>query len=266
MQLCPKPRNTEEHQLQDEEDKSYVRGRITYVTPCLLHYVSLTTLAQRFIEEDPGRQSISRSFNPIDEGEWSDSAYIQASAQFFSSISKNDTVITTQMIQDGLDVNRRYHVGRTPLHVAILSNSIECASALIDAGARMTARLIGGRTSLHLAAQMGQASVVREMLARSAYNAENSVEENRKAQGATSAEDPEGSERVRMSGEDDWSSEASVDVNPPCKAPTKSNLEKDDDSWRMTRRSPTFLTCLSLIGTSDSPLSAMLSFLVLLKS
>ena len=32
MQLCPEPRDAEEHQLQDEEDKSYVRGRIAYVT------------------------------------------------------------------------------------------------------------------------------------------------------------------------------------------------------------------------------------------
>ena len=31
MQHCPEPRNAEEHNLQDEEDKSYVRGRIAYV-------------------------------------------------------------------------------------------------------------------------------------------------------------------------------------------------------------------------------------------
>lgn len=31
IQHCPEPRNAEEHDLQDEEDKSYVRGRIAYV-------------------------------------------------------------------------------------------------------------------------------------------------------------------------------------------------------------------------------------------
>src|SRR5438105_2913094 len=46
------------------------------------------TLAVRFVEEDPGRQSISGSFNPIDEGEWSESAYIQTMAKFFGAISK----------------------------------------------------------------------------------------------------------------------------------------------------------------------------------
>src|SRR6266404_4873289 len=131
----------------------------------------------RFIEEDPGRQSISGSFNPIDEGEWSETAYIQATAKFFGAISKNDVLAVKQMIENGADLNRRDQVGRTPLHVAILSNSVEVGCALIDAGARMTARLVGGRTSLHLAAQVGQATLVKKMLERSAYNKE---EEKRK--------------------------------------------------------------------------------------
>jgi len=221
VQLCPEPRDSEEHQLQDEEDKSYVRGRIAYVTLRLHIAICLMTLAVRFIEEDPGRQSISGSFNPIDEGEWSEAAYIHAMAKFFGAISKNDVVITTQMIEDGVDVDRRDHVGRTPLHISILSNSVECANALIDAGARMTARLVGGRTSLHLAAQMGQTSLVKKMLARSAYN----TEEKTKAKEAATAEDAEDAERVRMSSEDDWSSEESVDVKPP----TKSDAEKNAD-------------------------------------
>ncbi|KAI9462535.1 hypothetical protein F5148DRAFT_1286433 [Russula earlei] len=135
---CPQPRNAEEHGLQDEEDKIYVRGRIG------------------FIQEDPGRQCISGSFNPIDEGEWGETAYTQATAKFFGAISKDDTVTVTQMIKEGEDVNRRDHVGRTALHLAILSNSVEVASVLIDAGARMTARLVGGRTTFHLAAQMAE--------------------------------------------------------------------------------------------------------------
>ena len=232
MQLCPEPRDSEEHQLQDDEDKSYVRGRIAYVTLRLHIAIRLLTLAIRFIEEDPGRQSISGSFNPIDEGEWSESAYIHAMAKFFGAISKNDTVITTQMIEDGVDVDCRDHVGRTPLHIAILSNSVECANALIDAGARMTARLVGGRTSLHLAAQMGQTSVVKKMLARSAYNAEKAAEEK------TKAEDAEDAERVRMSSEDDWSSEESVDVKPP---PTKSDVEKDADPLEDAKDEPDIL-------------------------
>ncbi|KAH9170813.1 hypothetical protein EDB89DRAFT_2230438 [Lactarius sanguifluus] len=125
--LCPEPENEDEHNLQDKEDKSYVRGRIAV------------------IKEDPGRQ-------------------IQATAKFFGTISKNDVLAVKQMIEDGEDLNRRDHVGRTPLHVAILSNSVEVGCILINAGARMTARLVGGRTSLHLAAQMGHVSLVKTML------------------------------------------------------------------------------------------------------
>jgi hypothetical protein len=33
VQHCPEPRNAEEHDLQDEEDKSYVRGCVAYVVP-----------------------------------------------------------------------------------------------------------------------------------------------------------------------------------------------------------------------------------------
>jgi ankyrin repeat protein len=191
------------------------------------HVESLTAVVDSFIEENPGRQSISGSFNPIDEGEWSEGAYIQATAKFFGAISKNDTVTITQMIEDCEDVNRRDYVGRTPLHVAIMSNSVECANILIDAGARMTARLVGGRTSLHLAAQMGQTSLIKKMLARSAYNEEKSAQEKLKDEEA--AENPEEAERVRMSSEDDWSSEESDDGKPPPKPPVKSDTEKDSD-------------------------------------
>src|SRR5712675_835306 len=114
MQYCPQPRNAEEHSLQDEEDKSYVRNRIAYVTSCRSRSPSMTAFIHRFIDEDPGRQSISGSFNPIDEGEWSESAYIQAAAKFFGAISQNDAAAVTQMIEAGEDPNRRDHVGRTP--------------------------------------------------------------------------------------------------------------------------------------------------------
>ncbi|KAH8995819.1 hypothetical protein EDB86DRAFT_3243523 [Lactarius hatsudake] len=169
--LCPEPENEDEHNLLDE-DNSYIRGRIA------------------FIKEDPGRQSISGSFHPIDEGEWSETAYVQATAKFFGAISQNDVLAVKQMIEDGEDLNRRDHVGRTPLHVAILSNSVDVGYVLIDAGARMTARLVGGRTSLHLAAQMGQVSLLKRMLERSAYNKEK-AEEKRKMEEAAAAKETE---------------------------------------------------------------------------
>ena len=143
-----------------------------------------------------------------------------------------------QMIEDGEDVNRRDHVGRTPLHVAIISKSVECANILIDAGARMSARLVGGRTSLHLVAQTDQTGLVKKMLERSAYNEAKSAEEKLKAEEAE--ESPEVTERVRMSSEDDWSSE-SDDGKPPQKAPVKSDTEKDFDPLEDDKETPGIL-------------------------
>ncbi|KAH9034021.1 hypothetical protein EDB83DRAFT_2296389 [Lactarius deliciosus] len=226
-ELCPEPKNEEEHNLQDEEDKSYVRGRIG------------------FIEEDPGRQSISGSFNPIDQGEWSETAYVQATAKFFGAISKNDVLAVKQMIEDGEDLaNRRDHVGRTPLHVAILSNSAEVGCVLIDAGARMTARLVGGRTSLHLAAQMGRVSLVKKMLERSAYNKEKAEEEKRRIEEVAA---PKETDVLRMSSEDDWSSDESDesdDDKPHRKPPAytkKAELEKNSDPLEDNEEEPDIL-------------------------
>ncbi|KAH8995817.1 hypothetical protein EDB86DRAFT_1066941 [Lactarius hatsudake] len=223
-ELCPEPKNEEEHNLQDEGDKSYVRGRIA------------------FIEEDPGKQSISGSFNPIDEGEWSETAYVQATAKFFGAISKNDVLAVKQMIEDGEDLtNRRDHVGRTPLHVAILSNSVEVGCVLVDAGARMTARLVGGRTSLHLAAQMGQVALVKKMLERSAHNKEKAEEEKRKMEEAAA---PKETDDVRMSSEDDWSSDDSDDDKPHRKPPAytkKDELENDSDPFEDDEAEPDIL-------------------------
>jgi ankyrin repeat protein len=115
---------------------------------------------------------MSGSFNPIDVGEWSAQVYIGQMEKFFAAIVAQDSAAVADYIKKGIDVNRRDHVGRTPLHVSILSNAVEIACDLIDAGARMTARLVDGRTPLHLAAQMGQLVVIRKLLERNAINAE----------------------------------------------------------------------------------------------
>lgn len=147
-------------------------------------------------------------------------------------------ITVTQMIEDGEDVNRRDHVGRTPLHVAIISKSVECVNILIDAGARLTARLVGGRTSFHLAAQTGQTSLVKKMLARSAYNEAKSAEDKLKVE--ETEENLEVTGRVRMSSEDDWSSE-SDDGKPPQKAPMKGDTEKDSDPLEDDKETPDIL-------------------------
>ncbi|KAF5361582.1 hypothetical protein D9757_011560 [Collybiopsis confluens] len=151
-ECCPKPIDEDERKLQEEEDKQFIRGRIA------------------FIEEDPGRQSLSGSFNPIDDTEWSTQVYLGPLDRFFQAITALDRVAVAQMITEGLDVNRRDHVGRMPLHVAVLAKAEDIACDLVDADARISSRLADGKTALHWAAQMDQVKVVRKLLERSKLN------------------------------------------------------------------------------------------------
>ena len=98
--------------------------------------------------------------------------------KLFNAIVQGDRAAVGQIIsQEGFDLNRRDHVGRTPLQLAILSKEVDIACDLIDAGARMTARVVDGRTALHLAAQFDLPKVVRKLLERSAVNQEKAKEE-----------------------------------------------------------------------------------------
>ncbi|ESK95874.1 ankyrin repeat protein [Moniliophthora roreri MCA 2997] len=186
-EYCPDPIDEDEKKLQKEEDEQYVRGRIS------------------FIEEDPGRQSISGSFNPIDVGEWSEHVYVGPTEKFFAAIVTGDQGAITKMIEEGIDVTKRDHVGRMPLHVAIMAKHPETACYLIDHGARVTSRLADGRTALHLAAKLDMVDVVKRLLERSKIN-----EELLKKEGS---DDGDGDVKMkdaapeRPSSEDDWSSD-----------------------------------------------------------
>ncbi|GLB33192.1 putative ankyrin repeats (3 copies) containing protein [Lyophyllum shimeji] len=184
---CPEPIDSDERALQEEEDKSHLSGRIA------------------FIEEDPGRQSMSGSFNPIDVGEWSAQVYIGETEHFFAAIIAQDREAIAKMIKNGLDVNRRDHVGRTALHLAIITGAADIACDLIEAGARMTARLVDGRSALHLAAQFDQPTVIRKLFERSAMNkaaaeAAGSIESEEKM-------DVDAPAAERPSSANDWTSE-----------------------------------------------------------
>jgi ankyrin repeat protein len=74
------------------------------------------------------------------------------------------------LAQEGADPNTRDHTGRTPLHLAAMSSTPEVVRALVDAGARLVARLADGRTALHLAAARGHVEIVKILLNKSAAN------------------------------------------------------------------------------------------------
>lgn len=172
----------------------------------------------RFIQEDPGRQSISGSFNPIDDGEWAEQAYIGEAEKLCRAIISFDRVAVLRMIKEEVDINRRDHVGRAPLHLAILTGASEIACDLIDGGARMMARLVDGRTALHLAAQLGLSHVVEKLLERSNLNKEKAEEEEE-----TAMETEEGE---KVSDKDDPMDGTSKDKEEDAKS---EDIGEDDD-------------------------------------
>ncbi|KAL0573061.1 hypothetical protein V5O48_008902 [Marasmius crinis-equi] len=187
-EFCPDPIDEDERKLQKEEGEQYIRGRIS------------------FIEEDPGRQSLSGSFKPIDVGEWSEQVYIGPTEKFFAAIVANDRAAVARMIEEGIDVTRRDHVGRMPLHIAIMAKSEEIAYDLIDNGARITSRLADGRTALHLAAKLDMPGVVKKLLERSRINAE-LLEKEKAGKGGDCDVEMKDATAERPSSEDDWSSD-----------------------------------------------------------
>ncbi|KAF8335572.1 ankyrin repeat protein [Amanita rubescens] len=210
-ECCSEPIDDAERELQTKEDEVYIHGRIA------------------FMQENPGRQIITGSFNPIDVGEWSAQVYIGPTERLFAAIAAHDRSTVVDMIKEGVDVNRRDHVGRSPLHFAIFCNATEIACDVVDAGARMTARLVDGRTSLHLAIQHDQVTIVRKLLERSAQNQEAT---NAGTKGKHDDE-KEKKERERPSSEDDWSS------------------EDDGKKKQKTRRTRTIWTKMTMTKTED---------------
>lgn len=161
----------------------------------------------RFIQDDPGRQSITGSFNPIDFGEWSSQAYVSRTEKLFSAIAALDRVSVQQTIKEGVEFNDRDHVGRTPLQLAIMVKAVDISCDLIEAGSRMIARLVDGRACLHLAAQLDLPSVVQKMLEKSAANAEKAKEATKQSKSVTQESDENReTDEEHPSSEDDWSS------------------------------------------------------------
>lgn len=149
------------------------------------------------------------SFNPIDEGEWSEQAYIKPAAKLFQAVVSYNRAALQKLLNDEGEVivHERDHVGRTALHVAIMVKAPDIAEDLIDAGARITAKLADGRTPLHLAAQYDLARVIEKLLERSQRNKLELNKGNDKEISGGIGATPE-----RPSSEDDWSSHDDEDV------------------------------------------------------
>ena len=179
---------------------------------------------------------MSGSFNPIDDGEWSEQVYVKPTQKLFAAIAARDRDAAQNLIREEIDVNQRDHVGRTALHVAILSKAPEIACDLIDASARITARLADGKASLHLASQYDQVTVVRKLLEKSAQNVEESEDADAMDEDEDEDEDkdkdkdekPRKKAAERHSSEDDWSSHDDDDIEMVDTEDENSDDNEDD--------------------------------------
>ncbi|KIA75517.1 hypothetical protein HK57_00016 [Aspergillus ustus] len=148
---CPVPSTDEEKEVADEERKTFITGEVTFLT------------------DNPGRQEIG-SFNPITEGDWAEMAYLGNSQGLSQAIVDQDLDAVRQWVAKGVDVNRRDHTGRTPLHLAAMGSMPEILQYLIESGARITWRLADGRSALHLAAARGNVEMIRSLMRKSEQN------------------------------------------------------------------------------------------------
>jgi len=128
-----------------------------------------------FMKDDCGRQAIG-SFNPLSPDEYTDMAYVGNTELLCQAIIDKDLHYVEQWLrQDGNDPNTRDHTGRTPLHLAVCYSSLEVVQCLIDQGARLVARLVDGKTALHLACLRGDPSMVSALLRKSEANEEDDL-------------------------------------------------------------------------------------------
>lgn len=145
--------------------------------------------------------------------------------QFFTAIAARDRATVKKLLEEGIDVNQRDYVGRTSLHVAICAKATDIAGDLIDAGARVTARLADGRAPLHLAAQHDEPLVIGKLLKKSAENL--AEQEKAAADDDVTMEEKEKDGAVRPSSEDDWSSHDDEDII--ISGPDEEDEDKDED-------------------------------------
>lgn len=61
--------------------------------------------------------------------------------------------VSSHFFTVGTKVDDRDALGRTPLIIAALCNSVECAKILLKNGAWVSHKCAGGKTALHIAAQ-----------------------------------------------------------------------------------------------------------------
>jgi Ankyrin repeats (3 copies) len=206
---CPKPKTDEELKVAGEESKHYVSGRITFLT------------------DNPGRQEIG-SFNPITDTDWTEMAYVQNTQKLFQAIAGCDlATVKMLLLEEKMDPNVRDYTGRTPLHLAVTSSTVEVVQCLLDHGAYLVPRLAAGETSMHLAAARGDVEIMKALDEKSKRN---KVEAEKRAR-----EEVDGFDVTEaIDSESDAASEASGETSTFVKVESCAKLLKDESNDQET--------------------------------
>jgi ankyrin repeat protein len=186
---CPVPRTAEELKIAEEEAKTYISGKVSFLT------------------DDPGRQAIG-SFNPITDTDWAEMAYVGNTGRLCQAIVDEDLAAVEEcLVKDGIDPNRRDYTGRTPLHLAVMSSSPAVVKCLLEHGAYIIPRLADGQTALHLAVIRGNVDIIK------ALHEKNEEHKLAKLEAEKAAETPDDEDLVEHEESSDADSEASGDTS-----------------------------------------------------
>ncbi|THV45654.1 hypothetical protein BGAL_0464g00050 [Botrytis galanthina] len=208
---CPVPTTDEEKEVAERESKNNVSGTL------------------KFITDDPGRQEIG-SFNPINDDEWTTMSYVGDTARLCQAIVDGDLEhVQDWCSQEGVDVNRRDFTGRTPLHLATMTSTPDIVKCLVDHGARLIARLLDGRTALHIAAARGDVEMIRILLNKSMANEEEEEAKQARKITCTASDNEEESDSASEITLDSEQEEAdALTMGSFVQIPGKKNEDKDD--------------------------------------
>ena len=145
-----------------------------------------------WLDVNPGQQTqLQRigSFHPITEGDWTEGTYISSDIEDICvAVNSNNLKKLEEIYENSkksgieLNLNQRDSSGRTPLHIACFSNSVDAANFLIEKGVRISSKLNDGRAAIHICAEYGHYEIISSLIKRGAILEEEAEEAKRKAE------------------------------------------------------------------------------------